>query len=480
MKVSTNEINDKAVTYEKLDDNLRKVIDRSYPIVDATGTTNYVASNPQIKVLDRTTRFTLYVQHDGSGNCSLNLNNWGVKPIRDSYGNVVTNMKANVPFNVCFNGTDFTLQGKGGGGNAEDPDVLYGKTFSNNKGPRTGTMVNNGALRAKIEAGKRYPIPKGYHDGNGYIEAMTISEQTGLPNGSFITVSMYAGDVVGFHNDVLCWHGDHKLYAKNVKTNQILGSADIKGGNYVSYGNYHLSSDGKYMYYSEFRAGRHADKPTHYKVALDGSNSETAICSGDIAHDCGTMDGYMWRTSYRHKALYVSDKNGHQIYSRGFGGNHTDNRPNATSMYLKNGRFSYVFDGTFYIIEPGKYYIEKHAKDFHDLTDGKVSGNPRVSYIDDDKQHVLLSWGNYTARVPSDFSKVDWIARMSTGSAYIVERNNRYIIGGSTIDKNTGEVLYSNFFYGASINSVFKDGNDYYMILYYNRNRSLHKIIFTD
>ena len=55
-------------------------------------------------------------------------------------------------------------------GNAQPADVLSGKTFSNASGiDKTGTMPNNGAVSATVEAGQSYTIPAGYHNGSGTI-----------------------------------------------------------------------------------------------------------------------------------------------------------------------------------------------------------------------------------------------------------------------------------------------------------------------
>lgn len=62
------------------------------------------------------------------------------------------------------------LAGAGGtGGDAVAAEVLAGKTFTNDNGPQTGTMTNNGAVSQTITAGQSYTIPEGYHNGNGVV-----------------------------------------------------------------------------------------------------------------------------------------------------------------------------------------------------------------------------------------------------------------------------------------------------------------------
>ena len=61
------------------------------------------------------------------------------------------------------------------GGDALPANVLSGKTFTNDNGQQTGTMVNNGAISQNLSAGQSYTIPEGYHDGNGVISDISAS-----------------------------------------------------------------------------------------------------------------------------------------------------------------------------------------------------------------------------------------------------------------------------------------------------------------
>lgn len=64
------------------------------------------------------------------------------------------------------------LAGAGGtGGDALPAEVLSGKTFTNDNGPQTGTMVNRGAVSQNIAIGGSYTIPEGYHNGSGTVTA---------------------------------------------------------------------------------------------------------------------------------------------------------------------------------------------------------------------------------------------------------------------------------------------------------------------
>ncbi|WP_252224526.1 MULTISPECIES: phage tail protein [unclassified Clostridium] len=157
---------------------LKDIANDSYPIVEATGTNSYLGSSARITKLSKGTRCTLFVATDSTGNCSLNLNNYGAKNIKDSFGNIVTNLKANIPYNLCYNGSDFILQGKGGGGNATPNQVLLNSTFTNDSGPQTGTMPNQGSKTASLNCGGSYIIPAGYHNGSGKVTANSLASQT--------------------------------------------------------------------------------------------------------------------------------------------------------------------------------------------------------------------------------------------------------------------------------------------------------------
>ena len=115
----------------------------SYPIVEATGTNAYVGSSDKITSLKKGTRFTLFIGNNATGNCTININNYGAKNIKDPFGKIVNNLKSNIPYNLCYNGVDFILQGKGGGGNLQPNQALKGYTFTNDNGPQVGLGDDN-------------------------------------------------------------------------------------------------------------------------------------------------------------------------------------------------------------------------------------------------------------------------------------------------------------------------------------------------
>lgn len=57
------------------------------------------------------------------------------------------------------------------GGDALPAEVLAGKTFTNDNGAQTGTMVNRGAVSGTASPNQPYTIPEGYHNGQGVVTA---------------------------------------------------------------------------------------------------------------------------------------------------------------------------------------------------------------------------------------------------------------------------------------------------------------------
>ena len=163
---------------ETLSTRLNDLTSDSYPIVEATGTNAYIGASSRIKAVGKGTRCTLFVGTASNGNCSLNLNNSGAVAIKDSNGNVVTNMKANIPYNLCHNGSDFILQGKGGGGNLIPKYLLAGYYGEGDNGRVDGAMVNRGAPTSNLNCGGVVNLQEGYYAG-GQIIANSLASQTG-------------------------------------------------------------------------------------------------------------------------------------------------------------------------------------------------------------------------------------------------------------------------------------------------------------
>lgn len=223
-------------------DNVRRInfvenfelLDKTYGEL-AKNNSDYVLTtgnaNTYLATLDRTLTsyyeglcLKIKIHVDSTGNCTLNVNNLGAKYIKDSYGNIVKNLKKDIPYHVCYNGSDFILLGKGGGGNATSDKILSGYTATVDDGPITGTMANQGA-KIYTPGRSNIAIPEGYHNGQGYIKGdpnfipenilagKTMFGITGIG----VNVNYYdAGIVIMYQNDNMRHDGDQHDVNSNV------------------------------------------------------------------------------------------------------------------------------------------------------------------------------------------------------------------------------------------------------------------------
>lgn len=114
-----------------------------------------------------------------TGASTININGLGAKGIYDSLGNPITSggLKANTPYTLRYNGVNFILQGKGGGGNVTADKLLIGTTATGDSGAIVGTMPDNGAIN--ITPGTTtQAIPQGYTSGG------TVSGDSNLITGN--------------------------------------------------------------------------------------------------------------------------------------------------------------------------------------------------------------------------------------------------------------------------------------------------------
>lgn len=150
-----------------------------YVMADGTVTSGTMANNGAVnKTLDVTTiTYTIPKgYHSGSGKVTITLEEKSVTPtkaaqtITPTAGKVLSKVTvAAIPDAY----QDVTNVDAGAG------DVLAGKTIVSATGAEVaGTMVNNGAKTATLEAGGSFTIPAGYHNGQGKITAKTLASQT--------------------------------------------------------------------------------------------------------------------------------------------------------------------------------------------------------------------------------------------------------------------------------------------------------------
>lgn len=156
--------------FNLLDRSYGELVKNNSEYVRTTGNANiYLASKDGLTSYYEGLCLKIKIHVDSNGNCTLNLNGLGAKYIRDSYGNIVTNLKKDIPYHVCYNGSDFILLGKGGGGNAQPNHVLENYTFTNDSGSQKGNMPNQGT-KIYTPGRNNIAIPAGYHNGQGYVK----------------------------------------------------------------------------------------------------------------------------------------------------------------------------------------------------------------------------------------------------------------------------------------------------------------------
>ncbi|PJO40082.1 hypothetical protein [Lysinibacillus xylanilyticus] len=134
----------------------------------ATGSANnYIATlSPTLSAYIEGVSFRLKINVTNTGASTINVDGLGTKAIKKQNGNAVTssNLKAGLVYTLVYDGTAFILQGEGGAGNAQPSDVLGGKTFTNDNGDQTGSIVNRGAVN--ITSGYYdVALPDGYYKG---------------------------------------------------------------------------------------------------------------------------------------------------------------------------------------------------------------------------------------------------------------------------------------------------------------------------
>ncbi len=121
--------------------------DRIYYCGTTSGTNTYTATNDKITAYTEGLTVRVKIGTASTGGSTLNINGLGAKPILDSLGNAITSggLKAGLPYQLCYNGTNFIVLGKGGGGNATADKVLSPYTVTTDAGQITGTIPSKGA-----------------------------------------------------------------------------------------------------------------------------------------------------------------------------------------------------------------------------------------------------------------------------------------------------------------------------------------------
>lgn len=142
-------------------------------------------------------------------------------------------LAGNIRLGVNMFGVTGTLDpGTQTGGNAVAADVLSGKTFTNDTGVQTGSMINRGAVSI-TPSGSSQTIQQGYHNGGGTVAAVTFDATKVLTgttiagtagtmpnNGSFGTITPGTTDqtITAGYTTGGTVAGDADLVASNIKS----------------------------------------------------------------------------------------------------------------------------------------------------------------------------------------------------------------------------------------------------------------------
>ncbi len=113
---------------------------------------------------------------NSSAAATLNINSLGAIPIKKANGTAVTNLKVGGVYTLRYSGSAFILQGEGGTGNAQPKDVRTGKTFTNDDGEKTGTLV-------AYAVGESIPIEKIIPSNTPFVALPLYSNYGAIFNG---------------------------------------------------------------------------------------------------------------------------------------------------------------------------------------------------------------------------------------------------------------------------------------------------------
>ena len=173
-----------------------------------------------------------------------------------------------------------TLKTKQATGNAAVSDVLAGKTFSNSSGVGlVGTMANNGAINANLNAGQSHNIPAGYTTG-GRVTAASLESQTG---GTAIAEDILEGKTAWVNGKqitgtLLNSGGNISSIYRNVTDNGKLSYTATKNGKAIIFG-------------SGVRCSSKGNQPTcsltqnTQTVSWDAYDMQTSVNNGETAYN---------------------------------------------------------------------------------------------------------------------------------------------------------------------------------------------------
>ena len=166
--------------FSSIDSKIKEVDNKHAAYGSTLGTNTYTVSITGVSSYYDGLKVTIKIGTTSTGASTININSLGAKTILDSLGNAITSggLKAGLPYEICYNGTNFILLGKGSGGTATADKILTGYNATVDSGQISGTMANQGAISSSLNAGGSYTVPAGYHNGSGKVTANSLASQT--------------------------------------------------------------------------------------------------------------------------------------------------------------------------------------------------------------------------------------------------------------------------------------------------------------
>ena len=295
---------------QKIDDFAKQIsnkiseidIDRIYFCGQTTGENNYEVTNENITEYYTGLTIRIVIGINSTSASTININSLGSKTIKDSLGNDISEggLKQGLMYQLSYNGSNFQLLGKGGGGNADASKLLTGYTATTDEGSIIGTMPNIGSAISNLNCGGKFIIQEGYHNGTGYVQANSLASQTEATatsediiagktawvNGLLLTGIAESVEVGVVSTDVIVADSSRNLYVTGfpLLENEIL----------IFYGKAWNTSGTKYTVNTLVNSLNMTYVYADYDGASSGTFSESAMNTGKwkIMH-CGinTADG---------------------------------------------------------------------------------------------------------------------------------------------------------------------------------------------
>ncbi|RCX13273.1 hypothetical protein DFR58_11891 [Anaerobacterium chartisolvens] len=258
---------------------------------EATGSANaYLASlNPAPAEYASGMGIAVKINVINTGASTINVDGLGAKSILDSKGNAMTagKLKSGSIYSLKYNGINFILQGEGGGGTAGAGDVLGGKTFTNDVGDQTGTMVNRGSVTITPGTANQ-AILAGYHNGGGYVKGDTNLIAGNIKNG--VNIFGVTGELEMSAGNAIIYEAREIIDTSDTLPEKMREvTVNYKGYYRVEF---YLRSYGSALVYAQIRANN--------SVVIEKSvtNNGGVYCSEDIYLSApGTITLYLWTSS---------------------------------------------------------------------------------------------------------------------------------------------------------------------------------------